>query len=203
MKKIALYTVAYGRNLRFNIPKLSDMDVDKFCFSDMDRKNGFYQTILCKVNQPSPVRKQRFVKIIIPDEIFNNYEYSLYLDCKRPYEIDFDYLFSCLEDDSDILTRIHNKRNCLYDEGKFCVLKKRDSKEAIFRQLRYYKSQGCPWSLGLYASGLLLRRHTQKVKEFCQEWWTQIEAFSHRDQISLPFIAWKTGMKISTCGRGK
>ena len=201
-KKIVLYTAAFGSRLRFKIPEVSDMSVDRFCYSDIPRDTGgFYDFRKLKISQPSSVRRQRFVKIIIPDELFDNYEYSVYVDCKRPYSVDYEHLLSCLEPNSDILTRAHRKRNCLYDEGRFCILKKKDSAATIQRQLDYYKKERCPWNLGLHASGILLRRHTERLREFSYFWWNQIEIFSHRDQISLPYAAWKTDMKISICER--
>ena len=150
--------------------------------------------------RPSVI-KQRFIKILIPDEIFNNYEYSVYVDCKRPVKVNFDCLLSCLEKESDLLTRPHKKRSCIYDEGLFCIKKRKGSKDVILKQLDSYKSQGYPKGNGLHASGLLLRRHTEEIKKFNTLWWLQVMEYSHRDQISLPYVAWKTDTKISLMKR--
>ena len=92
MKKFVLYTAIFGREGRFNIPNISILDVDRFCFTDLNVKSRFYQIKEMNLNQLLPVMRQRWIKICIPHEIFNNYEYSVYVDCKRPYSIDFDYL---------------------------------------------------------------------------------------------------------------
>jgi len=202
MKKIVLYTAIMGKTGRFLVPKISDKSVDRICFTDLNLKSHFYEIRKTRVKDRVSVRRQRFVKIIIPDEIFYGYEYSVYVDCKRPYSINFDYLLKHLQPGSDFLTRRHNRRSCLYDEGEFCIKKKKDSEETIRKQLDFYKSEGCPAHCGLHASGLLLRRHTKQMKEFSLLWWKQVKAYSYRDQISLPYVAWKTGTKISVCGRG-
>jgi len=199
MKKFVLYTAIFGRPGRFNIPKVSVPDVDRFCYTDMDIEILFYRLKKMKLNHLISIRRQRFVKICIPDDIFNNYEYSVYIDCKRPISINFDYLLSRLKPGSDFLTRPHRRRSCIYDEGEFCIRKKKDSKAVISKQLNFYRSENYPVHNGLHASGLLLRRHTEKVKEFSRLWWEQIERYSHRDQISLPYVVWKYGMKISLC----
>lgn len=203
MKKFVLYTAIFGRMGRFNIPNISIPDVDRFCFTDLDVASNFYQIKKMKLNHLISVRRQRFVKICIPDEIFDNYEYSVYVDCKRPYSVLFDQLLKYMEADSDIMTRRHRRRSCAYDEGEFCIIKKKDHEATILKQLEYYRSQKYPTQNGLQASGFLIRRHTKRMKEFSKLWWEQVERYSHRDQISLPYVAWKYGMKISICGRGK
>jgi len=201
MKKFVLYTAAFGRITRFKIPNISIPNVDRFCYTNLNMKKRFYKMKKMKSGRIISVMKQRRIKICIPDEIFDNYEYSVYVDCKRPYSVDFEYLMSCLEPGSDFLTRRHKRRSCTYDEGMFCIARKKDHKSVILKQLEFYKSQKFPTHYGLHATGLLMRRHTEKVREFSTLWWEQIEKYSHRDQISLPYVAWKYGMKISLWGR--
>lgn len=204
MKKFVLYTAFFGKRGRFNIPKISIPDVDRFCFTDMDVKSHFYKIKQMKLKHLISVRRQRLIKICIPDEVFDNYEYSVYVDCKRPISIDFEFLLSCMESESDFLTRPHRRRSCLYEEGEFCIKKKKDSEEIISKQLNFYVSEKYPLHNGLHATGLLMRRHTEKVKEFSKLWWEQVVKYSHRDQISLPYMAWKHDMKISlSSGRPK
>jgi len=203
MKKFALYTAIFGRPGRFNVPGVSIPDMDRFCFTDLNVQSHFYQIKKMDLNHLISVRRQRLIKICIPDDIFDNYEYSIYVDCKRPYSIDFKYLLKHMLPGSDILTRQHRRRSCIYDEGEFCIEKKKDKEETISGQLDFYRSEKYPVHNGLHASGLLLRRHTKELKVFSNLWWEQIEMYSHRDQISLPYVAWKHGMKISTCRRTK
>lgn len=201
MKKFILYTAVFGKMARFRIPELSISDVDKFCYTDLDIKSNFYRIKKLNLNHLIPVRRNRLVKICIPDEIFDNYEYSFYLDCNHPTAIDFDWLQSCFKPGSDFLVTRHQKRNCIYDEGIACIMKGKDSKEAITEQLDIYKKEGYPRNNGLYAAYWLFRHHTKRLKEFSKLWWEQVEKYSHRDQISLPYVARKYNMKITSHGR--
>lgn len=220
MKKFVLYTARFGEPGRFNIPEVSIPDVDSFFFTDLDIKEGKHQGIPIRKNQYvrndvyevkkmnldhlPPIRRQRQVKICIPDEIFNNYEYSVYIDCKRPLAVDFEWLLSFLVPDSDFATRLHRrKRDCIYEEGKICIERGMDSRENISKQLDFYESEGYPVHNGLYWTTILFRRHTERLKTFSMFWWMQLEKYSLRDQISLPYVAWKHKMKISICARGK
>jgi hypothetical protein len=167
-------------------------------------KNDFYQIVKMDTNGLSSVRRQRQVKICIPDEIFNNYEYSVYIDCKRPLAVDFEWLLGFLVPGSDFATRLHRrKRDCVYEEGKICIERGMDNEEIISKQLEFYRDEGYPVHNGLYWTTILIRRHTERLKMFSMFWWMQLEKYSFRDQISLPYVAWKHNMKISICARGK
>jgi len=202
MKKFVLYTAVFGKMGRgIHTPKISIPDVDRFCFTDMDIKHDFYQIRKMNLNPLASVRKQRFIKICIPDEIFDNYEYSVYVDCKRESLIEFEWLLDFMEPQSDFVTRQHKTRDCVYDEGQVCIEKRIDDKETILKQLDSYRKENYPVHNGLHYSFILLRRHTEKLRIFSMLWWMQLERYSFRDQISLPYVAWKHNMKISICAR--
>lgn len=220
MKKFVLYTAIFGEPGRFTFPEISPPDVDRFCFTDFDiesgchqmipvrkerfKKNDFYQINKMSLNHLDPIRRNRFVKICIPDEIFDNYEYSLYVDCKRPVKLDFKRLLSYMEPGSDFLAWRHrSKRDCLYEEGLFCIKIGKDTMENIMKQLSLYMNEKCPAHNGLYEGGMLFRRHTKELKEFMKLWWKQVVKYSFRDQISLPYVAWKYNMKVSLGARPK
>ncbi|MCK4818750.1 DUF616 domain-containing protein [bacterium] len=225
MKKFAVYTAVFGKPSRFNFPLLSVSDIDKFCYTDFDIESGchqmiptrkgrsvlndFYDVKKMRLDYLVPIRANRFVKICIPDEIFDNYEYSFYSDSKRPifdkYMIDFDHFIKLMGSSSDILVRRHRDKNrdCVYEEGLYCIEIKKDTETNIMKQLNFYKSENYPEHNGLYEAMWLFRRHTAKLREFSNFWWKQIEKFTHRDQISLPYAAWKCGMKISIYKRPK
>ena len=216
MKKFVMYTARFGAPGRLRGHENTMPDVDRIYFTDLDIKEGCHQTMpvgkghvvendfydVRKMNinhiPGLPILKQRFVKICIPDEIFNNYEYSVYVDCKRPYSIDFERILSYLEPHTDILLQQHRARDCAYDEGKFLLRKGIYDSEAILRQMDFYKKEKFPAHNGLYVTGRLFRRHTKRLKDFLKLWWEQVESFSYRDQLSFPYAMWKDDMRIST-----
>lgn len=216
MKKFVIYTARFGEPGRFNFPEVSIKRVDRICYTDLRvlpgcgtsipvrkgkfKLNDFYDMRKIKANQKNSIMQQRFMKIIIPEEIFNNYEYSAYVDCKRPIRIDFEDCVRQLKDGSDFLTRKHPARDCVYDEARFCINKDgtKGSVCDIEKQVDHYKKRGYPEHNGLYLTSWVFRRHTEKVKWLSEFWWDQLVRFSHRDQISLPYVAWKHNMDIRT-----
>ena len=219
MKKFVLYTARFGKPGRFNIPGISIPGVDRFCFTDLkvrkgchqmfplrkeqSFKNDFYNVVKMNLDHISnmPIRKQRFVKICIPDEIFDNYEYSAYIDVKRPCAIDFEWILSYMKKNSDFLTRVHPERVCAYKEGEWLINRGKYDSENIEKQLRFYRRQYFPVHYGLFHTSILFRRHTKRLKEFCNFWWQQLERYSYRDQVSLPYVAWKHVREISVFPR--
>lgn len=218
-KKFVIYTAHFGAPGRFRRHESSIPDVDRIYFTDLDIKEGCHQMMpigggasvqndfynVKRVDMSHigglPILRQRNVKICIPDEIFNNYEYSMYLDIKRPYSIDFEWMLGCLEPHADIVLRQHRPRDCAYDEGKWLIRKGIYDSENIQRQMNFYKKEKFPTHNGLYVSGQLFRRHTKRLKEFSKLWWEQVERFSYRDQVSLPYTIWKYDMPFSTFPR--
>ena len=201
MKKFIAYAAVFGKKSNFKMPRPFDMNVERVLYTDLDvfEPHVFYQVKKISLDHMSLnfTRKNRIAKILIPDEIFDNYEYSLYLDYKHPTEADFDHLVNCLEPDSDILVSKHKMRDCIYDEGQKCIEKGKGSESEILEQLYFYRTQGYPAHNGLFANYWIFRRHTKRLREQMHLWWRQVEEYSERDQISLPYVAWKHNMKIS------
>lgn len=199
MKKFILYAAVFGKKSFFRKPELADPDMDRILYTDLDvfEPHVFYQVKKMSLNHLAPIRRNRWVKICIPDEIFYNYEYSLYMDYKHPTAIDFDNMLDCLKPGSDILITKHPRRDCVYEEGKICIELKKDNEKDILRALNFYRSENYPAHNGLYANWWLFRRHTKEMREFSKLWWEQVEKYSCRDQISLPYVAWEHGIKIS------
>ena len=200
MKKFILYAAVFGKKANFKMPKLADPDIERVLYTDMPDRfspHVFYHVKNLRIDHLDPVRRNRFVKICIPDEIFYNYEYSIYMDYKHPTDIDFDLFLSRLEPGSDMLISKHKKRDCIYDEAEKCIELGKGNEYEIRRQVKAYREDGYPAHSGLYAAYWIFRRHTEKVREFSRMWWHEVERHSYRDQISLPYTAWKHDMNIS------
>ena len=220
MKRLVLYTAIFGRPRRFNFPKVSTLDIDRICYTDLNVKEGCHQMMLGKRSKTflndfyeikkmrlphlAPMKANRFVKICIPDELFDNYEYSIYSDAKHPFTFDFDHMLGCLEPGSDFLIRKHrSKRDCAYDEGLYCIERRKDTEANIMRLLNFYKHENFPAHNGLYDAGWILRRHTKALRQYMKLWWEFVYSYSERDQISLPYLIWKYGMEVSLWKRAE
>jgi len=86
----------------------------------------------------------------------------------------------------------HPWRSCLYDEAQMCIEQERGNRQEIESQVARYRAEGVPAQLTMIETGFLLRRNCLEQQTFNKTWWAEIEAGSWRDQISFPYVAWRT-----------
>lgn len=74
--------------------------------------------------------------------------------------------------------------------GKF----KGDDKLRAPEQIKFYSDDGFPLDSRLQVATILLRRHDNLplLHDAMSLWWDQINTYTARDQISLPYVLWKT-----------
>lgn len=91
----------------------------------------------------------------------------------------------------------HPVRDCLYDEVKHCLVVPRAKIYApeLRRQAAAYAKAGMPKHWGLAETRCVIRANTAKVSELGDLWWNEIQHRSPRDQVSLPYVCWKIGVK--------
>jgi hypothetical protein len=98
----------------------------------------------------------------------------------------------------------HPWRNCIYDEAAFSALLPRYDAECLNRQSSHYRGIGHPPHWGLFATGVMVRRHSPAALEVSDLWWDECVNWSHQDQVSLPVLfrlkeelKWNTNMPWS------
>jgi len=110
---------------------------------------------------------------------------------RHPMDIVEDYL-----KDYEFLTLKHPDRQCSYVESMFCSIVNKDRRDVLEAQNEHYKKLGFPRDKGLVETRAVIRRNTTKIRLLDEAWWSQIETWSVRDQVSLPFVVWSMDMKI-------
>lgn len=98
---------------------------------------------------------------------------------------------------ADIAAFRHTKRQCAYDEAREVIWKDLDPYPVVDAQIRFMRKAGFPRHAGLFETPLIIRRNCSAVRALELAWWDQICRFSSRDQISLPYASWKTGVAIN------
>ncbi len=63
--------------------------------------------------------------------------------------------------------------------------------QPIIDQVHSYQVQGFKDDLGLWAGGVIARKHTQENIDFGDAWLVENNKWSIQDQLSLPFVIWK------------
>lgn len=97
--------------------------------------------------------------------------------------------------DADLAIFKHPDRDCLYNEAAFCAKVHKGSPGILGKQTRLYEVEGMPRKWGLPETRVVIRRNTERIRELNDLWWHEIQEHSVRDQVSLPFVCWKLGLR--------
>lgn len=118
---------------------------------------------------------------------FTDAPYSIWIDAS--YRITSStFAFEAVKFANPIAQFVHPWRNCVYDEAAASVGLDRytDTWESIRSQSREYSGIGHPPHWGLWATGVIVRKHTSDVREMGSQWLAEIRRHSYQDQISEP-----------------
>lgn len=145
-----------------------------------------------------PCRNAKIHKAL-PHRYFPDAEYSLWIDGSVVITplLTFGELVRESLKDSDLAVYRHRYRQCIYQEGAWCLANQMDRPEIISRQMQRYYDEGYPANNGLAHCLLIFRRHTKKIQRFNERWYAEIKSHSRRDQLSFNYAAHQLGVKIT------
>lgn len=100
----------------------------------------------------------------------------------------------------------HPARDCVYKEAELLARCQREtpaewpglSADEVEAEVARYRAMGYPPINGLTANGMIIRRHTDRVKSVCEYWWRLYSLGCGRDQLSFPVAAHVEGMKYNS-----
>lgn len=90
---------------------------------------------------------------------------------------------------------VHPWRDCLFEEGAESALLPKYSGEPIIEQGAYYRARGHPEHWGLWAAGVIARRHTDEVRQLGAAWAHEVNVWSFQDQVSQPYALRTVGLR--------
>lgn len=199
MKKIAVYTSIFGKKdilkdpLNFSL----NSEIEYYCFTDQnDFNNSIYNIIKCSPLREDYSKTSKHYKIL-GYTYLPNFEYLVYHDGNL--QLDHSKIPNLVNtsNDSFLSSFEHPYRNCFYEEAKMCIKRNKDSNFEILKQVITYSFFGMPKSNGLNENSILVI-NIKKLgnSSFLKKWWKEVERFSRRDQLSLPYLIWKEKNQI-------
>lgn len=149
---------------------------------------------------PDPNRQAKYYKLM-PHRLFPDYDYSVWVDGN--WDIRGPHLENAVKtfisSDIQISPMPHYERNCIYDEADICLAHKKDDPKKIKSWLEHIKKNNYPSNNGLFHMAVMIRRHNDpEVIELMEMWWSYIQQFSRRDQLSFCFSLSQTNVKCET-----
>ncbi|WP_051275403.1 glycosyltransferase [Aestuariibacter salexigens] len=190
-----VYTAIFGNYDHLKVPEYINPDWDYVCFTDNPDITSDVFTVKCVSPRfENTTKNARMIKIL--SHLFLiGYDISLWIDGSvklRGRNIN-ELIENNLSEHYISLHR-HVKRACVYEEQEACALAQKDGAEILAKQVEFYRIEGMPADAGLFETAEIARiQASQEVQRLNSLWWQQLDAFSIRDQVSLPYVFWKYG----------
>jgi len=168
-------------------------DLPHVLFSDRPRRAKGWAVRVLPVDQPSLARFSRSIKVLIPEALRHEYDYSIYLDANRRLLAPIDDLRDEFERSRSAVGLFrHDARDSFVDELTACIRRdKLDDRDKArwLPQLDFYRAEGLGLEGKLFDTGVLFRSHRHQSHDPAMSlWWDQLDRFTKRDQLSLPYV---------------
>lgn len=163
--------------------------IDHILFTDdPDIKAPGYKII--QIEKTEDQRLQRKIKILGHPEL-DKYDVTIYIDANIGLNNRFPQLLRSYK--GGLMIGSHVKRNCVYAEGLEVKKQKKADPEAVNKQIAEYYENDFPANFGMWSSGFMIR--DKSTKDMCKIWYDKLQEHTHRDQLSLPWALYLTGIK--------
>jgi SAM-dependent methyltransferase len=180
--KKAVYTCLMGDYDILKDPLVVSDEWDYICYTDQDTESDIWK--IRKI--AGDVIKQREVKILGFAWLHGEgYEKTIYIDSNfeiiaEPPEFNF----------AEFVLVTHYERRCAYREIEACINLKKDDLKKLKRVKDMLIINRYPKANGLYACGYMYRGYSEKLYDVMKQWFEMIKKYTHRDQITLPYVLW-------------
>ncbi len=164
-----------------------DPDVRFICFTNvpnLPRVDPWEYRPLYDVGQAC--RTARVPKILPHLMLPSDAEFSIYHDGNFQLKQRPGAMLAELLATHDWAAHMHPCRSCIYDEAKVLLDEKIGTAELVSAEIARYREFDYPERNGLWANGLLVRRHSPAVIALCERWWALYSIGCERDQLSFP-----------------
>lgn len=196
--KIAVFTAIIGGYDQLLEPPAC-ADCDFICFTDDAQLKSERYTIIPITARLEPIAESRRYKLL-PHQFLPDYEFSLWID--GAVEITEPALAESVRSllsTHDIALCTHPDNDSVYAECERCIQLQKDDTSILTSQIKHYRNEGLPATTGLYAGGIIARRHhAPEIRQFNEAWWGEYNQFSKRDQLSLNYLLWKLQLPVET-----
>lgn len=203
--RIAVYTCITGYYDKLLEPVYVPENVDFYIITDMaiNLSSAWKKIDINTVEEVhgfDNTRKARYMKTH-PHVFFKDYEYSIWVDSNIRVVGDLSKFIKCVGKTVPFASNWHPDRNSIYAEVEACISRKKDDPDLLRKHIDNYKKVGMPEDFGLIETNMIVRKHMEKCCiELMELWWGELMQWSKRDQLSLPYVIWKSGYTMRDFG---
>jgi len=199
--KIAVLTSIVGLD-SISIREPVYKNADYFLFTDLDVTfNGWITKKLYSSSWDDKYMSRRAAKIpkIIPHYLLPEYDFYIWHDYIHQLNYDPEKLVQESLKEHDFAFFKHPERNSWLSELNIIYQYQIDHANLLEEQFKFYQNIGLPEFGNFFECAIFLRKNNTISNKVCNLWYEQINKFSSRDQISLPYALHKNpDIKLNT-----
>ena len=157
-------------------------------YTDQNIKSDIYHVV--KVPQAEHPRfESRKYKLLGASQFYPQHY-------KKVFHHDANIIVNCdLNELPHFMVMNHPFHWCAYKEIELCKKLGKDNRKTLDDAKEQLKSYNWGKDKGLFAGGLMMRPNTKAVDQFSQDWFFHAKWHTVRDQIFLPYLLDKHGLR--------
>lgn len=195
--RFLVYTCVIGGYDRVYPPVVKDDHIDYILITDDPKTcvSGWSVHVVDTGRFTDSRSANRYFKMLAHQE-FPGFSASMYVDGNIRLLGSLEHLFSrFMASKSALGVFRHPLRTTVRSEIRACLsARKVLSGNQLEREWDSYVSDGFMDDVGLIEATILMKNHQSSEMATAMDlWWTVFQRFDTRDQISLPYVLWKTG----------
>lgn len=191
-----VFTALYGEHEDVLLPpKVYNPHVRYVVFSDRVQNVPVWETVVTPVDQSTPRRQARWIKTVGYRDYFPDHGFSLWVDAGMlilcdPVKVGKEIF----RDGAEIAAMRHPDRDNIRSEAKEVKRLCPDvDLDKLQLQVTRYTKRVLKDQSELTTTGFLSRRHSERVcQRFNPMWWSEIDRYTERDQMSVDYAIGKS-----------
>ncbi len=193
--KIAVFTAISGNYDSLKLPEHLDERFDYIVFTDKPLPDtGIYDIRPMPYIDADRTRSARYVKTH-PHTLLEGYDMAIWVDANIMITGDISSILEEFVASNKPIGAIpHPLRENIYEEAEECIKRSKDEAEIVRSQVEYYRDESFNTQTLIESGFMIFNLKNEAIAPFCDFWWQQIDRFSKRDQLSLPFVIEQQGI---------
>ena len=155
---------------------------------------NYYENV--KDEKTKNMMSAKYYKIQAHDiDILQKYDYFIWIDGSIFLRNDFiNNILEFQKKNYELVNFKHSKRDNVHDEYSLSIKMDKYKNQELDKQYEFYINDKFPDNVGLYECTVCMRKNNQKINNVFDLWWVQNIKWSYQDQISYPYVLWKSGV---------
>lgn len=197
MRRLVVFTAQIGPRIESVRPPLVvDPGAEYLCFSDRPVACPPYRWVLVEPEDADPRLASRRIKVLAAHPLLAAAGLLLWHDASYQLARDLAWVRERLACQDDLVAFQHARRRPLEREARQLVRYGYLSAEAAAAHVTRYREAGFTTVRSVTCGGLLARRRSARMEAFNRRWWAEVQLWGGRDQTSLDYAAWTSGVVV-------